>query len=101
MHRSERSVQRTADVRYGGLVQVDSRPARCLRRKTHLSNPIAQTTKARGEFGSLPGKLRDSATKEPRERLSEPTFQTSLQRGHHRWWDQPEIIIQGHVRLPS
>ena len=91
----ERSFQRFADARHDSLVQVNSRPVRCLCRITHLSNPDAQTSIARGELCPFPGRLRDSTSKEHRKRLPEPSFQASLQRGHHRRWDQPGIIIQG------
>ena len=58
-----RSVQRLADGRHDSLVQVDSLPGRCLRRETHLSNPYAQTSKAREEFCTLPCQLGDGASK--------------------------------------
>ena len=48
-----------------------------------------------GAFCSLPDQLRDFTFKEHRHRLPQPSLQASLQRGHHRRWDQPGIIIQG------
>ena len=95
MRLTERSPKRNADVRHDGLVQINTRPLPCLCRIAHLSNPNAQASEARGEFRSLPSQLRDSASKEHRKRLPEPTFQASLHQGHYCRWDQPEIIIQG------
>ena len=37
----------------------------------------------------------DFTSQEYRNRLPQPSFQASLQWGHHRQRDQPEIIIQG------
>ena len=95
MHLAYRSVQRYAYVRHYCLVQVDSCPVRCLRRETHLGNPDAQTSEARGKLCPFPRQLGDFTSQEHRHRLSQPSFQASLQRGHHHRWDQPEIIIQG------
>ena len=64
MYVLERSVQRFADNRHDSLAQVNSRPVRCLRREAYLSNPYAQTTKARGEFCPLPRQPRDVTSKE-------------------------------------
>ena len=63
-----RSAQRLADSRHDSLVQVDCRPVRCLLREAHLSNPDAQTAKARLELCSL-RQLRDFTSKEYCERL--------------------------------
>ena len=96
MHTLERSVQRFADNRHDSLVQVNSRPVRCLRREACLSNPYAEATKARGEF--CPAPQANSETSFPRSTESvclSPPSKRPLQRSHHRWWDQSKVIIQG------
>ena len=51
-------------LRHDGLVQVDSRPVRCLCRDNPSEQPGDQDNKARGEFGPFPCQLRDFFTKQ-------------------------------------
>ena len=91
-----RSVKCFAHVRHYSLVQVNSGPARRLCRKAHLSNPFAQTSKARGELRPFPGQLRDFTSKEHRHSSALALLPSVVAADAIIVWrDQPEVVIQG------